>query len=289
MPRTKRPTNDSPADCAAGMVECRWRLTDRLIANRHMQGVHMPVPDKTHDAPQKAPHRFLGLVQRAEFRGCQSIGPVVCKPQVSRRSPAAPVPSAGISSPSLRGLLQPFAEGHGIPRATVPHVPADTSRELFRANAALRGRSTDAAAAIAHCIEGMRLRCAHQPHHPLRQQHAGTQRWAVRRRQMQKSRRPGDPELAAGQTMPRPFLTILAVGTQTGSWIGPRHAHCALHKHAHNQVIATEAAIGDLPSRGNAQRLCVERFEFQRLHESTVPRSPKAIPPNKCRSAINFR
>lgn len=282
MLRAKRSTNDSPADCAAGMAERRWDHSDRLVANRHMQGVHLPVPVKASDSPKRAPHGFRRPDPLAESRVCQSIDPVVCKLRRSRHVPAAPVPSVGTCSPSERALLQPFAGRYVVPRTTVPHVPANTSHELICANATLRGRATDAAAAIAHCIEGMRLRCGHQPHRPLRQQRAGTQRWAVPRRQMQKSRRPGDPELAAGQTMPRPFLTILAVGTQTSSWIGPRHAHCALHKHAHNHVIATEADIGDLPRRGNAQSLFEKRCEIRRLRRSTQLRSAKAFnfPPN---------
>lgn len=252
MPRATRSTNDSPADCAGGMAEHRWRLTDRLIANRHLQGVHLPVPDKTHDAPKKVLHRFLGLVQRAESRVCESIDPVVCKPRRSRHASVTPEPSVGTFSPSQRALLQPLAQEYRIPRATVPHVPANNPHELIRANAALRGQATDVAI-VTHGVEGMRLRCGQQPHHPLRQQHAGTQGWAVRRRQTRNPRRPGDFEPPAIQMAQRPFLTILAVGTQTRSWIGPRHAHCALHKHGHNLVNANEAGVGDLTRRGDSR------------------------------------
>lgn len=92
MPRTHRSTNHSTAAHAAGVAERRRGFSDRLVANRHMQGVHLPMPVKASDSPKRAPHGFRGPDQRAESRVCQSIDPVVCKPHRSRHAPAAPEP-----------------------------------------------------------------------------------------------------------------------------------------------------------------------------------------------------
>ena len=136
--------------------------------------------------------------------------------------------------------------------------------------------------ALEESFECLRDESMGHPSHPLRPWHASGAPLAVLKKQARHPRRHDGLELAGVQMASRPFLPILDLGTLTGFRIGSRHARSAFHKHGDNPVLASEDDIGDLPRGRNAQRLCGERFEIQRLHESTVPRSPKAItPPRK--------
>jgi hypothetical protein len=274
MPRTKRSTNDPAADCAVGMAEHRWRLTDRLIANRHMQGVHLPMPDKTHDSPKRAPHGFRGPDQRAESRVCPSIDPVVCKPHHSRHALVARGMTVGIGeggaySRHLQLMCRRLRGRRNALPQTITLLLRQQAHGGIRATAVQLGDLIPRTKGV-QCFDGVQFKVQRHPRTPPLRRSTGNDRLIILQKTARNPRCRDGQELPGVRMPPSPFLPILDLATLAVFRIALRNARSAFRKHSHNPVFAIGHDLADAPSGGHTQRLRVERFKIRRLHVCTL-------------------